>query len=301
MGLWLFVSPFVLPMVKKEIQVMRFKNDLRSTDMKHENKIISHIRLLLNVVYSTKSYFAVFVFFMISFILFIVTFSVLFSKVNGIVFQFLFSLLMGLLPYILLNVKLKSIQVEGSYEAESLLTKLSNQYKINNRNMTIAIDKTIQELKDAPYSKKALFRLSIGIKEYRKPDDLKNLIFEFTYGIGTEWANILGTCLFFSINDGLDVSESLDDIIRDLKVIKNAIEKAKRDNNEAFVLIKYIVPVLYVLFVFIAMKTFDFSIQKFFEYQFKTSLGLKTGTLVFGTMIFNYILYLLFKKPKYDF
>jgi hypothetical protein len=301
-GLWLLVSPLIIPMVKKQIQLNRYKNDLKiQSNRPIENKLIAHIRLLIYTVYSTKSYFPVFLFFMITVILFTITFSVVFKMINGMLFQLLFSVFIASLPYALLRVKLISIQVDSSYEAESLITKITNQYKINSRNMIIAIDKTIPELSDSPYSRKLLFKLSLGIKEYGNSEELKYLIYEFKYGIGTEWANMLGTSLFFSIHDGLDVTTSLNDTQNRLKIIKESHEKSKRDNHEAFALIKFIIPVLYLSFVLIAHKSFGFSLEKFFNYQFRTSLGIKAGAIVFGTMIINYVLYLVFRKPKYDF
>lgn len=301
-GLWFFVSPMVLPLIKKQIQLSRFKNDLRnSKNRKQESKFISHLRLIIYILFSTRSYFALFVFFLISFLLFAITFSTLFSRTYGIMYQTLLSLFMAALPYVLMRLKLRAIQVDGSYEAIELITKLTNQYKVNSKNMIIAIDKTIPELDNCPYSKKALFRLSMGVKEYRRPEDLKNLTYEFSYSLGTEWSKNLSTSLYFSINDGLDVSTSLDDYIEELKQISDSMEKAKRDNNEAFVLIKFVIPILYVFFLIMSVKTVGFTFEKFFNYQFKTAIGLRSGTIVFVSMIANYILYLLFKKPKYDF
>ncbi|GAI13690.1 unnamed protein product, partial [marine sediment metagenome] len=65
------------------------------------------------------------------------------------------SSLIGFLPYIYLRFRLKSLQLQGSYEAENLLSELTNMYKISDFNMISAIDKTIGTIKNSPLSKKA--------------------------------------------------------------------------------------------------------------------------------------------------
>ncbi|MBC8390356.1 MAG: hypothetical protein H8E13_20200 [Actinobacteria bacterium] len=211
------------------------------------------------------------------------------------------SVLIGLLPYIYLRFRLKSIQLEGSYEAENLIAELTNMYKISDYNMLSAIDKTIENIKGSPLSKKALFILSLKIKDYKSRYELESAVDFFVSMFGTEWATLLGMSIFESIENGTNVSVSLDDILSNLKQIKDSIEKDKRANYEAFTMVKFVIPVVYVLSVFTCIKYFGFTLSKFFYYQFYSALGLKFFIAIILLSIISFWSMYILSKPKFDF
>jgi len=55
-----------------------------------------------------------------------------------------------------------------------------------------------------------------------------------------------GYTIFESTANGTNVSVSLDEILASLKQIKDSIEKDKRANYEAFTMVKFVLPVVYV-------------------------------------------------------
>lgn len=302
-GIWLLVSPIIVHSVKKGIYNSRFRIASKTFNepIKTKNRFINYIEMLLSITINTKKPFAVYSFFALSFMLFFITFIILFTKIESKLLAFSFSIFSGLFPFMALFLKLNNMQLEGSYEGEQLIIELSNQYKINNFNMIEAIDKTIPYMKDNPYSSKALLRLSLAIKEYRNINELNNAIKEFVLNYNTEWAQMLGMNIFIAISEGIDVSNSLDDIMDELKIIKSLIEKNKRYNNETFALIKYVIPITYIFTIYLATTYFNFSLKKFFDYQFRTDIGLKFGTLTFFFMGLNFVILYLLRKPKYDF
>ena len=107
--------------------------------------------------------------------------------------------------------------------------------------------------------------------------------------------------IFESILNGNNVSVSLDDILSNLKQIKDSIEKDKRANYEAFTMVKFVIPIIYVLSVFVCVKYFGFTLEKFFHYQFYMELGIKfLITIIVLSIISFWSMYLL-SKPKFDF
>jgi len=211
------------------------------------------------------------------------------------------SSLFGFLPYIYLRFRLKSLQLEGSYEAENLLSELTNMYKISDFNMASAIDKTIENIKNSPLSKKALFILSLKIKEYRSREELRSAVDFFVSIFGTEWATLLGMSIFESIASGTNVSVSLDEVLSNLKQIKSSIEKDKRANYEAFTMVKFVIPIVYILSVFTSVKYFGFTLGKFFHYQFYTGLGIKFFIVIFVLSVISFWAMRILSKPKFDF
>ena len=301
LGLWFFISPFVLPGLKRNINVLRFKKEIIDRKKRKKTKFEKHIEMLITVTFNTKTNFSILTFYLLSISLLVITYFVFHKSGAGFTTKAAISIMAGLMPYIILRVRLHNIRIEASYEAEGLVTELTNQYKINYLNMIEAIDQTVFHLKRYPYSKKVLSRMSMEIKHYRNKEELDDIIQEFTFAINTQWAVLLANNINLSVEYGDDVNESLNDILNDIKDIKGIIEKNKQFNNEAFVMIKVVAPLTYIMTVIVAIKFFGFTIQKFINYQFYNATGLKFFIIAMATVIINYIIYVVIKKPKYDF
>lgn len=302
-GLLLFVFPMITDLFKMSVTTSRFRQyDSNSKEgTKRKNKIIIYIQRILKVTFNIKSTFAAYNFLIISAGLGIIIFTILFSKGYAFNTSLLLAIATSLIPYTYLLIKLRNMRIEGSYEGNNLVKELINQYKINNLNMIEAIDRTIPFLKNSSYSEKALFRLSIEIKEYKNDEELHSIIDDFVFGIDTEWAILLGTNIYLAIHDGVDVRESLEDIIEELKIIKQILEDDKRNNIESFKMIKYAIPFAYGGSVYIAVKLFGFTIKRFFDYQFGNKMAIFLAIITFLLMAFNFLVFNIMKRPKYDY
>ena len=297
-GVWLFLGKYILRFLKRENKKYRFGlKPVRQAD----NKFTAHIRLLLLITLGIKDVNSVFYFLVLSIFLFFIFLSVFIGLFGISIFFVLIALLAGFLPYIFLRFRLKSLQLQGSYESVNLISELTNMYKISSFNMSSAIDKTIGTIKDAPLSKKALFYLSLKIKEYKGKEELGAIIDSFVKAFDTEWATLLGMNIFESLLNGSNVSVSLDDILSNLKQVKSSIEKDKRANYEAFTMVKFIIPVVYILSVFTAVKFFGFTISRFFYYQFSFGLGIKLFITIVVLLIIGFCAMFVLSKPKFDY
>ncbi|MCL4378513.1 MAG: hypothetical protein M1409_09090 [Actinobacteria bacterium] len=297
-GIWLFLGRQTVSFIRQRSKRYRFESKPTGQS---GSKFTGHIRLLIVLTTGKKGKDVVFYFIFLSICLFAASFSV-FTGLFGVnIFFILMSTLIGFLPYIYLRFRLKSGQLLGSYEAENLLGELTNMYKISDYSMISAIDKTIGTIKNSPLSKKALFILSLKIKDYRSKEELQSAIDFFVAMFGTEWAQLLGMSIFESILNGSNVSVSLDGILSNLKQIKDSIEKDKRANYEAFTMVKFVIPIIYVLSVFICVKYFGLTLGEFFYYQFYTGLGIKFFITIIVLSIISFWSMYLLSKPKFDF
>lgn len=268
---------------------------------KNGNEFIKHIERILAVTLNSKSKVMITFFLLFSFILGALTFILLYTA-NIVLYEVIIgSIVACLIPYAFLRTRLHSIRIESSYEAEPVVAELINQYKINHFNMKEAIDKSIPKLKKQQWTKKALFRLATELSTYKTKDELEEIILDFTFSIDTQWAIELGNNIFLSIEYGDDVRESLEDILDDLKDLNKVNEKNKQINNESYIMIKYVSPVSYIISVVLLFKNFNFTMSKFIDYQFKDAMGLKFFIYTIVTIIVNYIIYILIRKPKNDF
>jgi len=297
-GVWLFLGRYLVRFIREKNKVYRFKG--RSSE-KPDNKFTAHIRLLIRITTGKKGKDNVFYFLFLSIFLFSISFTITSGLFGISIFFVLMSALIGLLPYIYLRFKFKSLQLAGSYEAENLLSELTSMYKISDFNMASAIDKTIETIKGSPLSKKALFILSVKIKDYKDKGELQSAVDFFVSMFGTEWAVLLGMSIFESVANGTNVSVSLDGILSNLKEIKSSIEKDKRANYEAFTMVKFVIPIVYVLSVFTCVKYFGFTIGKFFFYQFNTALGIKFFMAISVLSVISFWSMYVLSRPKFDF
>lgn len=301
-GIWLILYPILSRIVNRVRVLNRFRlTKINNKNRKRNSKLLSHIELLLSVTVELKTRYSIITFFMLSGFLFGISIIFLFKSNIHFFICLLISTIIGMFPYIILKIKLHNIRVSSSYEATHLITELINQYKINYFNMIEAIDKTILRLDEQPYSKKALFRLSIAVKQYCGKEELKEIINEFNYSINTSWSLLLANNIYMSIEYGDDVREALNDILRDLLDLKRINEKNRQYNHETYVMIKYIAPSFYFLSVFAMFGIFGFTVNKFIDFQFNNPIGLKFFLLIIFSILINYIIYFLIRRPKNDF
>jgi len=297
-GVWLFLGRYLLRFIRQKNKEYRFRS---KPEGQPDNKFTGHLRLLIRITIGKDGKDVVFYFLFLSICLFSVSLSLFTGLFGASIFFILMSSLIGLLPYIYLRFRLKSLQLEGSYEAENLLSELTSIYKISDFNMISAIDKTVENIKNSPLSKKALFILSLKIKDYKSREELQSAVDFFVAMFGTEWATLAGMSIFESIASGTNVSVSLDDILSNLKQIKSSIEKDKRSNYEAFTMVKFVIPIVYILSVFTCVKYFGFTLGKFFYYQFNTGLGVKIFIAIVVLSVISFWSMYILSKPKFDF
>jgi len=297
-GLWLFINKFLIGFFKGSSRYVKPESNTKPLE---DNKFISHLRLLLFVTLGKNKDKHVYLFIFISLFLFLFSILIFVSLFGTSKFFLLIATFIFIGPYLILRVRLSGIQIDSSYEGVSFISELTNMYKINNLNMVSAIDKTIFSLKDCPHSKKALFNLSLSIKDYRSEKDLNYAIDGFVATTGTEWAKLLGINIMESIINGTDISLSLDSVLSELKEIKILIEKDRRANNEAFNMVKFVIPGVYILSFLAANKLFGFSFKKFFDYQFGTPLGVRLFVVIMVFTIISFIAMFILRRPKFDY
>jgi magnesium-transporting ATPase (P-type) len=111
----------------------------------------------------------------------------------------------------------------------------------------------------------------------------------------------LGINIYEAVLNGTNVEVSLDDLLSGMKDIKTTIEKSKRANREAFNMVKFFVPIVYILSIFLAIEYFGFTFEKFLYFQFRTGLGIKLFIVIIAIWVVSYFLTYLLSKPKFDY
>ncbi len=199
-----------------------------------------------------------------------------------------------LFPYLLLRLKLSRMQVRASMEGDLMVREILCNYKIYGCNMKEAIEVTARTLKNAPNSRKLLYDLAKGFNRAYTRSAIEEELARFQYALGTAWGAALARIIGLSQLYGWKVTDALEDLSSSLARSRQVIEHTKRENQEARLMLRYLVPVSYGLSVVCACRFFGFTFRRFLQYQFGTPAGLRwflitaviyTGSLMLGEIL----------------
>ncbi len=283
----------------------------RSGRRKKKTALYEHIRKLFISIYDVfderelhakifNFYVKVACIFTILFIVFL-KYSLMAKSISlSIISSLLIATICSLIPYGLLYNKLLMTQSDSSKDATIIVTTLLNQYRIYNFNMAAAIDATILVLDDNVITRRYLMRLSMRIKEYRSEKELINILDEFTFAVNTNWIRMLSDAIFFSISSKIDVTLSLNGILKQIKLIDDVQNKGNRLNNEGFTMAKYLAPIMFLIMLWICVKMMAMEIDEILFRQINGQ-GLIFLYLMLALGLASYVLEYLYKHRKYDF
>ena len=283
----------------------------RNRRRKKKTALYEHIRKLIISIYDVfderelhakvfNLYAKTVCIFTIVFIVFL-KYSLMAKSISQSIFSsLLIATICSLIPYGLLYNKLLMTQSDSSKDATLIVTTLLNQYRIYNFNMAAAIDATILVLDEDVITRRYLMRLSMRIKEYRSEQELINILDEFTFTVNTNWIRMLSDAIFFSISSKIDVTLSLNGIIKQIKLIDDVRNTGNRLNNEGFAMAKYLAPIMFLIMVWICVKMMGMGIDEILFRQINGQ-GLLFLYLMLALGLASYVLEYLYKHRKYDF
>jgi hypothetical protein len=200
----------------------------------------------------------------------------------------------------MLLIRREKLRIQSSKEGERMLRELMDNYKIYYFNMKEAIDRTAMTLRDAPRSKRILTGLSRGLDRAGSERSISRLLEEFSLSINTSWSNTLKNLMYFSLVYGVRVDEGMEDLGSTLKSARMVEEYSRRENNESSLMIKYMVPVIYLMTAVSGIRIFGLGAEKFMHYQFGTEVGATWFTILAVIYIISYIVNLFLSENKLD-
>lgn len=205
------------------------------------------------------------------------------------------------LPVLWLLVRVENARTRGSKEGVSLVTEFYRQYRMKNLNVYEAISATIDAEGDFPNCRKQLYRLLLRLRSSGSPGEIRQALDAFAYALGTTWGRMFATCIRLSVEKGDDVSEGLQDIIKQLNNASAMAEDRKRLNSEAARMTMFLVPALYVGTMMLAVYYLDVSPSKLIRNQFLTPEGFLFFMAIVILFVFNSILLKLVDNTRLDY
>lgn len=262
--------------------------------------VIHHLEKVLSIVYESQNVQRnARIFVAISMIIFVLFLYFLLQQGFNIK-AIVIAVAMALMPYGYLRSKLATVRITGSYEGELVITEIVNHYKMNSRNIMATLDACIISFDNVPVSKRALFRLSMRVKSYQSEEELRDMLGDFIYAFNTEWSKMLADNFYSAIEEKIDVLSGFEDIQSECLKINENLEKGKRINAEAFAMIKYLGPIFFFIFLWMARSMMDYSWQTILQYEFQRKDGLLIFILAMGSIFINLVAINLLSRQKYD-
>lgn len=272
---------------------------LASRRERYEEALLEHIRKLLQMTFRMGTRRSVNAFLLLSAVAGLTVFAVSARWVSFFLGAAA-AAAAGCLPYLILRCMVQGRRVASSHEGEILVTELVNNYKIYYCNMQQAIEVTALTLEDAPYSRQLLLNLSRGLQKASTASELKGILEEFRFAIGTSWAGILTTNMYLACYSGLRVTESLSDLARSMREARRLEEFSRREHNEARLILKYLVPAGSLLMVAGGIHFFGLTIKEYLHYQFQTGSGITWFLLWLVSYLASLAVHLLLSRRKFD-
>lgn len=210
------------------------------------------------------------------------------------------ALLAMLFPYGGLVLILQKKRNAASREGEIFVTELLENYKICRFQMREAMELTAQTMEGAPNIRRLLFSLSKELNRGLDDEQTQEMLEEFRLSIHTSWANILTANLGFALLSGTEITAALQDLTETMVQARRVDEYARRENEEAGMMLRFLAPVCYLLTVIGGIFGFHLSPGQFLHYQFATQTGLTW--LVISAMLYGsgLLLYGFLRRSRLD-
>ncbi|MDO5441762.1 MAG: hypothetical protein Q4F55_04325 [Bacillota bacterium] len=254
-------------------------------------KLLEYCHNLIDVSFlkeSSKRFFLVF-----ECLLFIISYFLSYRNYSYLTALFI-SFLTIAFPFFILISKLENKRYKSSREGVSLISELHRQYCINNKNIYEAIDQTIKAGGNYANSGKHLYVLLMKMRTDNNPESLKESVKIFVFNYGTNWARMLGQCIYLAAYDGTDISAALLDLIDQLKEACNLEERRKMLNGEASRMTLFLVPLMYIVCMLTAVYYLHISPHSLFVNQFLNPSGfllflINTFLFLVNILLINFV------------
>ncbi len=214
---------------------------------------------------------------------------------------FLAASMLTALPVMLASAKLESDRTKSSIEGAGFVSELYRQYRINNKNIYAAMEKTAESDGDFPICKKHSYRLLMRIRNSGSEALIKECTDQFAFVLGTVWGHMLAVCINLAAARGTDVSEGFADIIAQLGKAKERAEERKRLNSESARMTLFLIPLLYIGTMLLSIFYLDVPLSKLIKNQFATPEGLIFFLFISFMLALNILIIRLVTNVRIDY
>ncbi|MDR2295975.1 MAG: hypothetical protein LBD95_04175 [Clostridiales Family XIII bacterium] len=213
----------------------------------------------------------------------------------------LLALTAGLTPYLLLRIRAETIRRRGSQEGERLVAAFLNRYRIENYNVCETLERLVASSAEFRICGRHLFKLLLAIRSAGNGEKLHRATEAFARAVDTNWSRMLAYNIRLGVEQGMNVSPGVEDILVQLRDARAGMEETKRLNAESSRIISFFVPFLYLGSIVLSMRFLGLSLPALLRNQLATSEGFTLLALIAMLFVVNVILLELVTHQKMDY
>jgi len=233
---------------------------------------------------------------------------ILFFGVGGVALRsmmifsaLLTALVTAFLPYFILRVKLEIIRKKSSFEGEAFIGNFLSAYRMSNYNVFEAMERIGAIRQKTKNCSELMAGILLEIRNTANHTDISRAAGKFAFVINTNWSRMFAFNIELAVKTGTNISLALEDILIQLREAKAASEERKRINAEAARLVKFFIPVLYVVSAFMSIRHMGIPIERFIYNQLFTSEGFMMLTAAVLLFIMNLTLIEYVNNQRFDY
>ena len=207
----------------------------------------------------------------------------------------------AMMPYLVLRVKLEIMRKKSSFEGEIFVGNFLSAYRMSNCNIFEAMEKVGREKQKTKHCSELMVKILLEVRNTANHIEIKKATDKFAYAINTNWSKMFAYNVNLAVTQGTNISLALEDVLIQLREAKVASEARKRINAEAARMVKYFIPSLYFLSVFMAIRYVEIPFGRFIHNQVFTSQGFTLLAASAFLFIMNLVVVEFVNNQQFDY
>ncbi|MEB2301633.1 hypothetical protein LAV72_18680 [Lysinibacillus xylanilyticus] len=298
-GYFLIFLPVYLPYLKRwQLNHMRKQRGSQST----QGKIFKTVTNMLETAYGKATPNMVYSFLLIMVTLYVVVAVTLMINSFSILSALTSAAILPAMVYGYLSIRIYKNRVKISFEGTVAINELTNNYRIQHRNLIEALEYTSNELTEkAPLMRALFLNMTYRLRDAQSEVEIRESIAMMGYTVQTSWAHQLVNLFNIAVIKGEDITDGLIEVANDLSRLEELNEFKKRENNQSRMMLYVLSPLLLVGSAVALFTLFDFTFEKYISYQFQSPIGFKMFFFMIVSFTGAILMYKLFTQSKNDF
>lgn len=280
---------------------MRHRLAERRKKLEGENALKMHLDLVVKAAFSTVSDRINGNHLIIVSVLITVLFACTGMRSYSIVTACAFGLILGVMPYIFLRIHLENKRHKASFEGESFVPLLLSKYRLASLDMQRTLEFLTEDENTPPICRNNLISILSKVRTSGDSDKIKRVFKNFEFAVNTNWGRMAAYNMALAFTEGVDVSSALEDLIQQITEARKLAEERRRLNSESGRLVVFMVPVSYVVSIFLGAKYVGIPLPKLIYNQFMTSQGFAFFVLILFVFVINIMLLKVVENRRLDY
>ena len=210
------------------------------------------------------------------------------------------ALLGAAVPWWIYGMQLARARRRGSREGTLLVSELLRRYRLNGKNLFLAIEDTVA-IPELKVTEPLLYRMLLELRETGEDLRVKNATESLAGTLKTNWSRVLAHNLQAAALTGRDMTAAMEDLLVQLRDAERLAEERKRSNGESARMVNWFIPLLYPFTLLLSQNYLGLPMGQVLRNQLTTPAGVTLLITIVFLWTANGAALSLLTGKKYDF